>query len=301
MRFNGIDLNQLVALDALLGECSVTRAAERVFLSQSAMSWSLARLREHFGDPLLVQVGRNMILTPFAQSMQEPLRALLMSAQGLTSRRPNLPIELVQRTLRITASEYIAITVMAGAFARAEKEAPGIKLDLCSLIDYTPGALESGTIDLLIAAKDVLAERHPDEALLVDEYVGIVSQDHPDVGDTISMEQYQELSHVAVNWRGGRIMTLDQIAMTNLRLERRNDILVSDFALVPSFVVGTRRIATIHRKLALIMARQWPIRIFQLPVALPPIAIRMQWHKLREKDPVLAWLRGILIDQVRAD
>lgn len=294
MRFHGIDLNQLVSLDALLTERNVTRAAERVFLSQSAMSWSLARLRDHFGDQLLISSGRKMVLTPFAQSLVEPLRDLLLRIQAVTSRRTDVPLAQIQRVLRIVASDYVAITVLSSVMQRIEHEAPGLRLDLRSLIDFEPEWFESGEVDLLISADSALLDNHPREHLLEDEYVAIAWRENRDISEKITIDQYQDLGHVATQWRGGRVVTLDQSALRDLRMVQRNQIIVPDFTLMPSFIIGTSRIATIQRRLARIFEQQWPIKIADLPITLPPITISTQWHSSRDDDPVILWIRKIL-------
>lgn len=294
MRFDGLDLNQLVALDVLLAERSVTKAAARVFLSQSAMSWCLARLREHFGDPLLVSVGRGLVLTPFAEGLAGQVRELLLHTRQVTSQRPDRPIAEVERTFRIMTSDYVTTTVLGDVYRRAETEAPRVKLELRSVAEFTPSVIETGEIDLLIAAEQSLSLHRPWELLLRDEYVGLVWRDHPEVADRLTEKQYGELSHVAVQWGHGRVLPLDELAIREQQIGRRNQIIVPEFGYLPGFIVGTRRVATVQRRLARIFEQQWPLRTVELPVVVPPISIGMQWHSLIEHDPALKWMRALL-------
>lgn len=294
MRFDRFDLNLLVSLDALLSERSVTRAAERVFLSQSSMSWTLARLREYFEDQLLVPSGRTMILTPFAHTLVGPVQELLIQARGLLARRPELAIDRVQRMLRVVASDHITATIIEEAFRIAAIEAPELSLDLRSIVDFTPEMLDSGGVDLVCGAQNVLSDRHPSEPLVIDRFVGMAWLGNTQLGERISPEQYQAASHVVTRWRGGKVATIDHAALRALGLSRPEAIVVPDFNMVPGFVVGTDRMATLPARLAAVLMRHWPVRIVELDFQLPEIRIRMQWHRLQTDDAIVSWLRAKL-------
>ena len=291
MRLDRFDLNLLVSLEALLNERNVTRAAERVFLSQSSMSWTLARLREFFEDPLLVPSGRTMMLTPFAHTLVEPVHELLLQARMLQARRPELAIDQVQRQLRIVASDHITLTLLSEVFRVAASEAPKLSLDLRSVADFTPEMLDTGSVDFVCGADHVLSDRHPSETLVTDRFVALVCRDNSAIGNTVTPEQYQTIGHVVTRWRGGRVMTMDQAALRKRGIVRPEHIVVPDFNLVPGFVVGTGRMATLPARLAHLLARQWPLRVVGIDLDLPELHIRMQWHRLHDDDFVISWLR----------
>lgn len=294
MRLNRVDLNLLISLDALLNERNVTRAAAKLHVTQSAMSWTLARLREHFGDPLLTRTGRDMTPTSFASELIGPVRELLLRAQVVVEQRPDRPIDTIERVFRISASDYSALTILAEAMRRISEQAPGIRIELRSLADYTSERLSSGETDLLISAKPSLHPAHPREPLVIDRYVGIVASNNAEVGDRLTLEQFSSMGHVATRWRGLNMVTIDEMAIRALALTRREEVVVPEFTFAPAFIVDTRRIATIQYRLAQIFAKQWPIRIVELPIELPPIELLMQWHSDRGDDPALAWLRRLL-------
>lgn len=295
MRLDRLDLNQLIALEALLAERSVSRAAQRLFLSQSAMSWTLARLREHFGDPLLVRAGKSMILTPFAAALVAPLCDALLRVRSIVARRPDMPVAETERVLRIVASDYVAHTVLAQAMAVAAREAPRVSLQLHSLVDFQPGTFEEGRIDLLVSAHPLLDARHPSMPLLSDDYVAVVARENTAVSSSLTMDQYLAAGHVVVRWRGGRIVTMDEAAMRDMDLHRREEVVIPHFTLVPPFVLGTARIATVQRRLATILTDHQPLRIVELAFALPSIDIAMQWHRYCDDDPMIRWLRNLLV------
>lgn len=294
MRFERFDLNLLVSLDALLTELSVTRAAGKLFLSQSAMSYTLARLREYFGDPLLVSTGRTMVLTPFGHRLVEPVRQSLGQMRNLLALRPIMAIENVKRHVHLVSSDHITLTLLVNVFREAAEAAPGLSLELHSVADFTEDMLDNGKIDLLIGARSVINPRHPSEPLVDDRFVALVSADNPDIGDMITLEDYLGADHVTTRWNAGRIVTIDQSELIRRGIERHDTVVVPDFNLVAGFVAGTGRIATLPRLLAQLLVRQWPVRIAEIAADFPAIEIRMQWHRLNDDDPVISWLRTCL-------
>ena len=291
MRFQRFDLNFLVSLDALLTELSVTRAADKVFLSQSALSYTLARLREYFGDPLLVSTGRTMVLTPFARTLVQPVRQSLAQMRALLSLRPVMDMDLVERKLRVVSSDHTTLTLLTDIFREASVIAPGLSLELQSVADFTVDMFNSAKIDLLIGGRSAINARDPSEPLFRDRFVALVAEENTDVADNVTMEDYLAADHVTTRWNDGRIVTIDQLELNERGAERRDAIVVPDFNLVAGFVVGTRRMATLPHRLAEILVRQWPVRIVEIEAGFPEIDIRMQWHRLNQADPVIQWLR----------
>ena len=163
MDFSGLDLNLLVALDALLAERSVSRAGERLHLSQSATSGALARLREAFRDPLLVVVGRAMTLTPLAESLIEPIRVFLLQAEFILHQSPVFNPAKSTRRFRVMMSDYVETVIMSEALPRIQRLAPGVTFELFSN-DNSRG-IERGEIDLSITPSRYLAQGHPAEHL----------------------------------------------------------------------------------------------------------------------------------------
>ncbi len=294
MRLKQLDLNQLICMDALLSEKSVSRAAERLHLTQPAVSWTLARLREYFDDPLLVRVGRTMMSTPFADSMARPVRDLLLQAQAIAARRPELSPEKMQRDITLVASDYVSAIVLADAIRLVCAQAPGIRVSIWPVSEFFSEQLDSGEIDLLIASSTALTAAHPSETLFTDTFSCIAALDHPTVQGAITADQYYALGHVAVAWGRGHIRTHDQSVMARSARTRRNEIVLSSFGMVPGYVVGTARIATIHTRLARRMATQWPVQLLPCPVEIPAITVGMQWNRSTADDPAMAWFRQLL-------
>src|SRR6516164_184452 len=161
MDFDGLDLNLLVALDALFAEKSVSRAGERLHLSQSATSGALARLRQAFHDPLLVQVGRRMTLTPLAEGLVEPVKEFLLHAETILNGSPVFDPTTSTRKFRVQMSDYVQTVVMTEALPRLQSLAPGISLELVWNIEGISEPLERGEIDLAVTPASYLSPGHP--------------------------------------------------------------------------------------------------------------------------------------------
>ena len=294
MRFNKLDLNQLVVLDAILSTRSVGRAAEQLFLSQPATSCSLARLREYFEDELLVPVGKTQVLTPLATELVKPVREVLLQIQTITRARPTFDPATSTRRFTIESSDYVISVFLSEVVRKAATLAPLMQFDLRAISPQSPEHLERGEVELLIAPVFNTVAGHPAEVLFEDTFSCLVCADHPVKGRAITADQYFELAHVGVEWGGGRRVTYDARMISAGERARRQDVISPTFTLVPELLLGTSRIATLPTRLALQMAQRFPLRILQCPVEIPAFAEKVQWHKYQERDPAISWLRTLL-------
>jgi LysR family nod box-dependent transcriptional activator len=291
MDFHGLDLNLLVALNALFAERSVSRAGERLHLSQSATSGALARLRYAFRDPLLVPVGRTMALTPLAEEMVEPVREFLLQAEFILHASPVFDPARSTRKFRLMMSDYVETVVMTEALPRIQKVAPAITFELLS--NDGSQVLERGEIDLSITPGRYLSPQHPSEPLFDDDYVCLVWSENSEVQRSLSLDQYLALGHVIVQYGSQRqLPAFDE--WFGERFERRVEVVTTTFNLVPQLLIGTSRIATVHRRLATFYEQYLPLRFVAPPLAIPRLEEFMQWHRSRHHDPGTAWLRSVL-------
>lgn len=294
MRFNRLDLNLLVYLDALIVEKSVTRAAERVFLGQSAMSSALGRLREHFQDQLLVQVGRSMVLTPLAEGLAKPVRNILLQAHAVSAARPGFEPASSEQQLNMVLSDYVASVFLPALVHRIAAEAPKMRFDFRTLGLRYQDEFEAGEVDMLLVPRILLASGHPSEDLFEDSFSCVVWSGNKRIGSTLSEPAYLAAGHVGIEWGAGRMRSIDEDALRLADRLRRIEIIVPFFSLAAPLVVGTQRIATVQTRLAHLMARSWPIRVLPCPIELPHIVESIQWHKYADLDPAVAWFRGVL-------
>ena len=301
MRFKGLDLNLLVALDVLLEEANVSRAAERLHLSQPAASAALRRLRAWFGDPLLAADGKRMMPTPYALRLRPQLTELLAGIDAFASQPALFDPATTHRRFRLAMSDYLA-NVLLGPLAIAIAEvAPGIEIEIVLPDDTAAEALDRGQIDLLIAPQEFITPRNPVRQLLEEHHVVAGWRDNPLMAGPISVEAFAAAGHVSV--RLGQItrMTFAEAQLRALGIVRREELIVPSFALVPDLRVGTMRLGLMHERLARRAARRSDIAIAPLPFPFPPMREVAQFHRARANDAGLLWLLDEMDRIVAAD
>jgi LysR family nod box-dependent transcriptional activator len=294
VRLKNLDLNLLVYLEALLDEKSISRAAERVFLSQSAMSNALGRLRDHFQDELLVQVGRTMTPTPLAQSLVEPVRAVLMQIRSISSATVEFDPAKSKRKITIMTSDYITDVFLNRVITQLWRQAPSIRIELPPLTAGFYEDFERGRIDLLITPEHFLSDEHPSEPLYEDRFTCAVWSKNPLVGNKLTFEQYKTMGHVCVSLGEWRTTTYDAWLLKRHGHVRNIEVVVPSFAMALKFVTGTHRIITCHMRHVQMYARQYSLRVVEPPFDIPPLRERIQWHKHMDRDPALVWFRKML-------
>ena len=295
MDFNGLDLNLIVALDALIAEKSVSRAGERLHLSQSATSGALARLREAFHDPLLVQVGRKMKLTPRGEGLIQPVRDFLVRAETILNSSPAFDPATSTRKFRLMMSDYVQTVVMTEALPRLESLAPGVSFELVSNIEVISEPLERGEVDLAVTPTRYLSPEHPSQPLFEDEFTCLAWSGNTRIKRDLALETYLSLGHVVV--RFGRLQQLpsvDEWFVERFGHQRKIEVITTAFNLVPQLLIGTSRIATLHRRLATFYQRYLPLKLIAPPLEIPRLEESMQWHASRDRDPGTVWLRSVL-------
>jgi DNA-binding transcriptional LysR family regulator len=296
-RLPGLDLNLLVALDALLREAHVTRAARRIGLSQSAMSHALSRLRLLFDDPLLVRAGRSMTLTARAQQIAAPLAEALSALDGVIG--PPAPFEpaAVERELRIAAIDYAQLVLLPPLVADLARRAPGLTLSVLPPAEPLERALADGSFDLAIGLARPPAGMHQ-ERLLEERFVCVVRRRHP-IGARLGLRDYARFPHVLVSPRG-RVPGAVDPALHERGLVRRV-VLVSPQTLSAGLVVArSDAILTIAERVARIALQGLPVRILKPPIALAPFTVTMLWHPRLDTDPVHGFVRERLLGAARA-
>lgn len=299
MRFNKLDLNLLVALDVLLAERSITRAAKQLNLSQSATSGVLARLRDYFEDDLLTQVGRNMVPTPLAESLLDPVRSVLLQIQSTIETRPEfIPAESV-RHFRVIASDYPTSVLLAEVTRQLGVLAPKITVEIIAPAEEPQEQVERGEVDLIILPEKYMLSEHPSAVLFEDSFSCMVWASNSVVGDSVTIEQYMALGHVATLWGSRRLPGLEEWFLKNAGMSRHIEVSVGNFNTLPQLVIGTNRVATMHTRLARMFARYYPVRLLAAPPGMPSVVMKMQWHKFFDKDPAHLWFRQ-LVSQVAA-
>jgi DNA-binding transcriptional LysR family regulator len=288
---NRVDLNLLVAFDALMAERSVTRAAERLCVGQSAMSSTLARLRRLLDDPVLVREGRGLVATPFAESLVKPVRDALDGVEAILESRTRFDPVRAERTFTVIASDYTMFMLLTPLLARLAEEAPGVRLWVSPPGEDYVARLQRGQVDLVIMPREVFTQHRefPHRFLFQDRFVCAVDADNDAVGETITLEEFSSLPYLATSC-GHEISPAE--AQLDLLGIVRNVEITTAFGLAPMLLSGTQRIALIHERLAWAMADQASLRLLEPPMQLQPINQLMLWRSHAEADPGHRWLRS---------
>jgi DNA-binding transcriptional LysR family regulator len=299
MKLGHFDLNLLVALDALLDTRSVSRASERLHIGASATSSALGRLRDYFGDPLLMQIGRRMELTPLGESLVQPVREILLSVQSTVVARLEFDPAQTKRNFVILASDYLTTVLLVGVVQRLQREAPGITLHIANMTDDVPERLERAEVDFVIYPSVSVKPEHPSQPLFEETFSCVVWDGNTQFGKTLDLDQYRNASHIGATFGNSRSASFESFMLANLGVSRRIEVTTNNFNTLPQLVVGTTRVATVHTRLAHIYARYLPLRVLPLPVELPPLIEVMQWHAVNNNDPAHLWMRRVVLEEAQ--
>ncbi|PRQ05077.1 LysR family transcriptional regulator [Enhygromyxa salina] len=291
-----IDLNLLVILDLLLTEESVSAAARRLRLSQSAVSRSLAKLRELFDDELFVRTGRGMRPTRRARELAAPLRRALGDLGGLLEPRARFDPLTAQRSFQIAAMDYSQLTLLGPWMGGLAERAPGVDVVVRQLSVQSRRELEAGSLDLYVSPRFRSAAGVVWTPLHEDTYSCVVWAEH--ASRRLSLSRYVKLEHVLVA-PGERPGGVVDRTLAEQGLSRRVSVQVPTFSSVPYLLVGTQRVATLPSRIAARFVEVHPLRVLEPPIELPPVVLHLGWHELHRSDPGHAWLREQLISVAR--
>lgn len=292
------DLNLLITLDVLLMERNVTRAAQRLGLSPSAMSRSLARLRETTGDPLLVRAGRGLVPTPRALELREKVSQLVMDAQAVL--RPTVTPDLKQlvRTFTLRTSDGFAENFGPNLIARVGVDAPGVLLRFVQKLDKDSAQLREGTIDLETGVVGTtMGPEVRAQALFRDRFVGVVRKDHPLSLGEITPTRYATGRHIGISRRGLEMQPIDE-AMNLIGLERDIAAIVGGFSTAVAMARASNLVASVpERHTGNLRAAMFT---FPLPFITPEFTVSLLWHPRFHADPAHKWLRGLVVQTCAA-
>lgn len=303
MRLKRFDLNLLIALDALLHEKNVTRAGERVYLSQPAMSVALGKLREYFNDPLLVRVGRDLELTARGLALVEPVRDMLMHAQVALGTQPHFDASSAQRLFTIMIPDFVVPWLMPRVLQRLLRWAPGLRVRTESWSASGPVRLVNGEIDLFVTVdtpRILGLTNYPDSLCSAQlrpvRWVCVVAKDHPVVRDELTREQFLTLPHVYVRTRGDA-QPVDVAVRRQLHLKLDIRVTTDNVLEIPFMIPGTTLLALVPESLAQQLTLCLAIKAFELPEGiLPSRRVDLYWHRRDEPDLGHTWMRSLMLE-----
>jgi DNA-binding transcriptional LysR family regulator len=286
-KLSAIDLNLLVALDALLAERNVTRAGKKVGLTQSSMSHALKRLRELFGDPLLVKSGHDLHPTTLAEELAPKITHLMRELRETLLERVSFEPELDARTFTIATNDYCGSVLIPQLVAHLRRAAPHVDLRIRALAQQGPfDALTAGEIDVAIGTFLQPPPYIESLTLFEEAFVCMVAKKKR----PLSLEELAAHDHVLISSPGEGPGIVD-FALAKQGLSRRVAVRVPFFSVAPAIVAETDYVLTVPARLARIFEASHRLRSFPPPLPLDGFSVTMWWHARTERDPARRWLR----------
>lgn len=296
------DLNLLVALDALLSERHVTRAADRLYVSQPAMSGMLQRLRDQFDDLLLVKVGREMEITPKGAALQARVREALVGLRDLLESDVSFDPATARRHFRVAMSDYCGEVFLPSLARIFSERAPSLQIWTENIGSDTLERLAAGDIDLCIATDDtrLMGRGHSGysmktQVLFDDEYVCVVWNDYIPSRNTLSLEIFQSSHHAQTKFHS-HTMTIEEDAFREAGIHLETRVQIPSFSSLFRLLPGTDMVATVQKRMADLFVPTLPLRMLAPPICIPPLHEAMIWHPRSELDPGHAWLRDRCVE-----
>jgi DNA-binding transcriptional LysR family regulator len=306
---NRIDLNLLVYLDALLRERNVTQAANQLNLSQPAMSNGLRRLRELFGDPLLVRTSDGMTPTERALELEPIVREVLTIIDRAVQPRSEFDPENARRVFRIMASDYAEAALFPSVLGKLRTLAPGITLDIMTPSDVSFLDVERGKVDMVINRFDSMPQSFHQIHLWDDTFTCVLSPENPVLED-FTLENYLKANHVWVSKTGmgvGVGVNPDDVqrlgwvdaAVNKLGKKRHIRVFTRHYQAAMTLAEQDDLIVTVPTRAALLKRNNPRVVLRDPPLDIPPLELKMAWSPLLQHNPANRWLRKLITDSAR--
>jgi len=288
-----IDLKLLAVVTELHKTRSVSQTAENLDLSQSSISMSLAKLRKHFNDPLFVRTSSGMDPTPHAVE----LIGLLKNAEDLL--QTALDLHLVfdpmtsERRFNLYSTDIAQVTLMPRLMQRLGSVAPNVGINLRRLSEATPKLLESGEADLAVGFVLPMGAGFCQQRLFKERFVCALRKDHPRVGDTLDLEEFQNEAHLAITTCGTGHGVIEK-ALEAKNIRRRVGLTVPSFLGITSIITTLDYLTILPEQLGRHLARVGNVKLLPLPFNIPNYYIMQHWHERYTQDPASKWLRSVV-------
>ncbi len=294
MRLNQVDLNLFVVFDAIYSERNLTRAAEVLFITQPAVSNALGRLRKTFNDQLFVRSPQGMVPTPIADNIIPRVReALLLLNTSVQHGHEFLPAE-AEKTYRFSMNDMAESFILAPLIETLHRKAPGIRLESYYVErDNLAKELTAGTLDFSIDIPLVADPQLCHAPFSSSRYVVLVRKDHPDVGSSLTLDQYLALKHVHVSSRRTGLGHVD-MALNTLGRQRQIQLRVQHYQVAPQIIACSDLALTVPLQ----YARNNGLKAVELPLSLSPLNWHLYWHKSVDGDQANRWMREQVLNLV---
>ncbi len=293
-----LDFNLLVALRALLEERNVTRAGEKIGLSQSATSHALSRLRKVFDDPLLMRSGQDMLITSRAEALIEPLQNILVNIERLIQPLTFDP-KTAKGTIHIASSDYSTCVILPSVVKQIEQEAPHLNLVCRHWSSESFDFLKDGTLDIGFVALSILQDQqfHCQE-LFTEDFVCVVRAAHPVLEQGLTLESFVAYSHVLVSIPQSSKSYID-IALEALGMQRRIMLKVAHFFAAPLIVAQSNLILITPRRVATLFVQFANLAMLESPIKVQSYSFGQIWHPRHQNNLQHIWLRKLIASETQ--
>lgn len=290
---DSIDIRLLMVFDAIYKTRSVTAAADALDLGQPAVSVALAKLRHHFGNPLFVRTSNGMEPTPFSEGLVEPVRAVLGALDQVLGYRSEFDPATAQRNFRICMTDISQLVLLPRLWETLRLTAAGIRIEIVPMSGDAARLLESGEADLAVGFIPQLEAGFHQQSLFVQSFVCMVGQDHPRIGDRLSLAQFEAEDHAVISSSGAAPTMLErEIARQGIR--RRIALKIPSFLSAAFVIEHTDLLLTIPRRLGDVLQGRGGFRFLPVPFPLPEYEVKQHWHERYHHDEGNRWLRRLV-------
>lgn len=291
-----IDLNLLIAFDALMREKNVTKAADAIAMSQPAMSNALSRLRDIFEDQVLVRSSGSMHPTPKALKLADPIHRILRNIEYVLSEEESFDPRNSSRSFAIATTDYVEAVLLPPLSKALTSAGSNISLSVRPLnIETTATDVEEGSIDCVMAHLPAIPNAGRKKRILTEEMVCAVRTDHPLVKGNLDLNTYISLQHLLISPTGTGASMMDTVLQAQ-GLSRNIVMRVPHFLVAPMIIAKSDLICTMPKRVAEPFAEAGWLKLLPPPLACPNFEIDLLWHKRFDADPGQAWLRDLIVD-----
>ena len=301
MRFKGLDLNLLLTLQVLLDEHSVSAAAERLNVTQPAISSALKRLREYFNDELLIANGKQLVPSSHALQIAPQLNALLRDVDLFVSRNRHFSPTTLTRRFTLAANDYFCSVILAPLMTRLLAAAPQVELTIVPMDTSIPARINRAEVDLAFSPEDTIGEALASECLFQEGLAVLGCQSNTVFDGGLSVEDIRGAAHALVDLTGVSHKSLVRKKLRAMGINVNNQVTLPSFLIAPELIQNTPLITLVHRRLAKKLCQNLPLQLAELPApmqALSEFDYCCYYHKARFSDPGLQWLLAQIRQQV---
>lgn len=296
MHLEKLDLNLLVALDALMRKRSVTAAAAELNLTQSAVSSALKRVRLHYGDEILYFDGQRMVPTPFGTELEAIVPDMIASLRGLSRMRAVSDLGRIERKFSVIASDYVSVVYVSELTRRLAEVAPGVSLSVIPFTDQAVRQFGRGAIDFMVGPVFAGEQSFRADLLFEDQFKCVLSRDNPVAQTGLTREAFLNSPHIVTNFFLDDGKSHFERWLQDQDLQIRVAASLPSFVVLPHFIAGTRNIATIHQRLVPHFEQLPGLMFFDAPIPIPPLQEILYTKGQLTHDSVARLMRNLMLD-----